>query len=64
MARAEEYRQYAAECLALAQRAQLGFAEKAIVKLVHAAEGDYRDWDAVHEWSAAIAKACALESAR
>lgn len=38
------------------ERRQLGLAEKAIVAVVHAAEGDFRSWDAVTEWAASIAR--------
>jgi menaquinone-dependent protoporphyrinogen oxidase len=38
------------------ERRQLGLAEKAIVAVVHAAEGDYRQWDAVTEWASSIAE--------
>jgi menaquinone-dependent protoporphyrinogen oxidase len=36
-------------------RAQLGFAEKAIVSVVGAASGDYRPWEAVVAWARGIA---------
>jgi len=36
-------------------RRQLGFAERTIVRAVHAAEGDFRDWPAVRAWAAEIA---------
>jgi menaquinone-dependent protoporphyrinogen oxidase len=36
-------------------RRELGFAERAVVRAVHAAEGDFRDWPAVREWAAGIA---------
>lgn len=36
-------------------RQKLGFGERAIVLAVHAAEGDFRSWDAVDEWAAGIA---------
>jgi menaquinone-dependent protoporphyrinogen oxidase len=38
------------------ERRQLGLPEKAIVAVVHAAEGDYRQWDAVPEWASSIAE--------
>jgi menaquinone-dependent protoporphyrinogen oxidase len=37
-------------------RAHLGFAERAMVTLVHAEDGDFRDWDAVQEWTKSIAE--------
>jgi menaquinone-dependent protoporphyrinogen oxidase len=36
-------------------RRELGFAERAVVRAVHGAEGDFRDWPAVREWAAGIA---------
>jgi menaquinone-dependent protoporphyrinogen oxidase len=36
-------------------RLLLGFAERAIVRAVHAAEGDYRDWRAIEDWAGSIA---------
>lgn len=36
--------------------AELGFGERAAVRLVHAAEGDYRDWDEIRAWAADIAR--------
>jgi len=36
-------------------RHQLGLAEKAIVAVVHAADGDFRAWEPVREWAASIA---------
>lgn len=36
-------------------RRRLGFAEKAIVAMVRAADGDYRPWDAVIDWARDIA---------
>jgi menaquinone-dependent protoporphyrinogen oxidase len=35
---------------------KLGLAEKASVRLAHASEGDYRDWQAIDAWAAAIAQ--------
>ena len=46
-------------------RAHLGRLERTMVKLVHAEEGDFRDWDAVQEWTKSVAEALkqqALES--
>jgi menaquinone-dependent protoporphyrinogen oxidase len=34
---------------------KLGLAEKASVRMAHASEGDYRDWQAIDDWAAAIA---------
>lgn len=34
----------------------LGFGERAIVLAVHAAEGDFRSWEAVSDWAAGIAR--------
>ncbi len=36
-------------------RQVLGFGERAIVLAVHAAEGDFRSWEAVTEWASEIA---------
>ena len=36
-------------------RHQLGLAERMVVRAVHAAEGDFRDWPAVRAWAAGIA---------
>jgi menaquinone-dependent protoporphyrinogen oxidase len=36
-------------------RQALGFGERAIVLAVHAAEGDFRSWEAVTEWAEGIA---------
>jgi len=33
----------------------LGFAEKAIMRVVRAPEGDYRDWSEIHSWAQGIA---------
>ena len=35
---------------------RLGFAERAVVRAVGASEGDFRDWDAIHEWARGIAR--------
>jgi menaquinone-dependent protoporphyrinogen oxidase len=35
---------------------KLGLAEKASVRMAHASEGDYRDWQAIDDWAAAIAQ--------
>ena len=42
-------------------RSRLGFGERAVVRVVGAADGDYRDWDDVRQWASAIADA--LETA-
>ena len=36
-------------------RHELGFGERAVVRAVHAAVGDFRDWPAVRAWAAEIA---------
>lgn len=36
-------------------KTQLSFAERAVVVAVRAAEGDFRDWDEIATWAAAIA---------
>jgi hypothetical protein len=33
---------------------RLGLAERASVRMAHASEGDYRDWQAIDDWAAAI----------
>jgi menaquinone-dependent protoporphyrinogen oxidase len=38
-------------------RHELGFGERVVVRTVHAAVGDFRDWPAVREWAAGIAAA-------
>jgi menaquinone-dependent protoporphyrinogen oxidase len=37
-------------------RRQLGLAEKAIIAVVRAPEGDFRQWDAITEWASGIAR--------
>jgi menaquinone-dependent protoporphyrinogen oxidase len=37
-------------------RQVLGFGERAIVLAVHAAEGDFRSWEAVTDWASEIAR--------
>ena len=37
-------------------RHELGFAERAIVSVVHAAEGDFRSWEPIRAWAAGIAQ--------
>ena len=37
----------------------LGLAERLMVRAVHAPEGDFRDWEAVHEWARSIASSLA-----
>jgi menaquinone-dependent protoporphyrinogen oxidase len=36
-------------------RHRLGFGEKAVVMALRAADGDFRDWDAIDTWAAQIA---------
>ena len=36
---------------------ELGFGERAVMHAVRAAEGDFRDWDAIRGWAAGIAAA-------
>lgn len=36
-------------------KADLGLAERTIVKMLRAPEGDFRDWDAIRAWADAIA---------
>jgi menaquinone-dependent protoporphyrinogen oxidase len=43
-------------------KSKLNFAEKAIVIAVHAAEGDFRDWDAVDAWAGEIAESLVSEA--
>jgi len=38
-------------------RHELGFAERAIVRVVGASEGDFRDWDGIRAWADEIAGA-------
>jgi len=42
-------------CPGQIDRRELGFAERAVVRAVRAAEGDFRDRPAVREWAAGIA---------
>jgi menaquinone-dependent protoporphyrinogen oxidase len=37
-------------------KSKLGFAERAAVRGAHASEGDHRDWRAIDDWAAAIAR--------
>jgi menaquinone-dependent protoporphyrinogen oxidase len=37
-------------------RRQLGFAERTIISIVHASEGDFRPWQAVTDWATGIAE--------
>lgn len=41
----------------------LGFRERALARLVHAEDGDYRQWAAVVAWATAIARSLATERA-
>jgi menaquinone-dependent protoporphyrinogen oxidase len=43
-------------------RSRLGLGERAVVRVVGAAEGDYRDWDDVREWAGTIAGALTAAS--
>jgi menaquinone-dependent protoporphyrinogen oxidase len=43
-------------------RAELGVGERAILSLVRAPEGDFRDWDDVRAWAREIASALALRT--
>jgi menaquinone-dependent protoporphyrinogen oxidase len=36
-------------------RGQLGFAERAVLRVVRAPDGDFRDWDAIEAWASTIA---------
>jgi menaquinone-dependent protoporphyrinogen oxidase len=36
---------------------ELGFGERTVSRVVHAKEGDFRDWTAIHEWADSIATA-------
>ena len=38
------------------RNAELGFGERSAVRLVHAAEADYREWDEIRSWAADIAR--------
>ena len=44
-------------------RSMLGFGERTVVRMVGAADGDYRDWRAVRAWAGAIADALTAASA-
>jgi menaquinone-dependent protoporphyrinogen oxidase len=37
-------------------RSRLGLVEKAIMSMVHAPEGDFRDWDEIADWTASIVR--------
>lgn len=39
------------------ERARLGRLERVLARAVHAQEGDFRDWDAVQDWTKSIADA-------
>lgn len=43
-------------------RDALGFGERMVVKAVRAPEGDYRDWDEIQAWAAAIAAELARDA--
>ncbi len=44
-------------------RKQLGFGERLIYQVLHAPEGDFRDWDAIREWARGIAAPLEMEEA-
>jgi menaquinone-dependent protoporphyrinogen oxidase len=37
-------------------KSKLGFAERAVTRVVGAPEGDFRDWDAIRAWAGEIAE--------
>lgn len=45
-------------------KSQLGFLEKRVVRAVKAQYGDYREWDEIRGWAAAIAQALKEEPSR
>jgi menaquinone-dependent protoporphyrinogen oxidase len=47
-----------------ADRSELGFTERAILKMVKEPYGDHRDWPVIREWAASIAGELAAEPAR
>jgi menaquinone-dependent protoporphyrinogen oxidase len=49
---AREHKLFAGKC----DKSTLGFFEKWAVRMAGAREGDYRDWQTVDEWAAAIAE--------
>lgn len=44
-------------------RSQLGFAARAVTRVVHAPDGDFRDWTAVADWAVGIASTLSSETA-
>ena len=44
-------------------KSKLNWCEKIAVRAAHASEGDYRDWQAIDEWAAAIARELQQERA-
>ncbi len=44
-------------------RTELGFAEKAVVRVVRAPDGDFRKWDDIAEWASGIARDLLLRRA-
>jgi menaquinone-dependent protoporphyrinogen oxidase len=56
---AREHRRFAGEL----DRHRLGFAERAVIRAVHAPEGDFRDWPAIREWATEIALALLAQPA-
>jgi menaquinone-dependent protoporphyrinogen oxidase len=57
LAGAREHRVFAGKL----DRGKLSFGEKAIAMALRAPEGDFRDWDQIREWAAAIADAVAAD---
>ena len=47
-----DHRQFAGKL----DRSQLGLLERAMVRAVHAPDGDFRDWEEVSLWAAQIAE--------
>ena len=45
------------------ERDGLGFAERAIVRMIKSPWGDYRPWESIREWAASIATAISSASA-
>jgi menaquinone-dependent protoporphyrinogen oxidase len=53
MTRAREHKLFADKL----DKSKLGLMETAAVRGAHAREGDHRDWQAIDDWAAAIARA-------
>ena len=47
---AREHRVFAGQV----DKGRLGFAERAMVRTLHAAVGDFRDWEAIKDWARGI----------